>query len=236
MISLTKEDKIGIITLDNQKDNKITYPDFINISILKSFIEENYLKSILIKGAGRHFSSGADLSKIKKYLEENSLNTKLNEGKKVLQYIYRLNIPVVAAIEGVCFGAGLEIALAAHIRVVSKKALLAFPESMHNLMPGLSGSYSLKKHLSLGQSIETVLSGNILNAEQSLKLGIADYCVPAKSTFEYSVAMLKKLTKDKPLNVINNIMTALKNAYELDNNEALIEETRLFCELARNIK
>ncbi|MBS4013327.1 MAG: enoyl-CoA hydratase/isomerase family protein [Bacteroidetes bacterium] len=235
MIKLEKHNDSVILTLDSPPDNKLQQPEFIDKAELRKFIEDNDIKCLIIKGEGRHFSAGADIESIKKQIAEGTLAEKLNSGKELLSYIYDLDIPVIAAIEGVCFGGGLEIALSAHIRVVSEKAMLAFPESMHNLMPGLSGSYALKKHLTMGQSIEMMLCGDIVGAEKAVKMGLADYICDARKTFEFSVQLAEKMTKDKPLKVINNIMKALKNAYIMEKQEALKKETELFCELAKNL-
>jgi enoyl-CoA hydratase/carnithine racemase len=235
MTNLKIHNHIAILTLDNLPDNKLQQPEFIDKNELMDFIIKNEIKSLIIKGEGRHFSTGADLNSIKQQLKDDTLPQKLNQGKELLSFIYNLDIPVIAAIEGVCFGGGLEIALTAHIRVISEKAMLAFPESMHNLMPGLSGSYALKKHLTMGQSIEMMLCGDIVPAEKAIKLGLADYICSAKTAFEFSMQLAAKMTNDKPLKVINNIMKALKNAYIMEKQEALQKETELFCELAKNL-
>ncbi len=226
---------IAILTLNNPPDNSLTEPEFISKHELNDFISEKCLKALIIKGAGRHFSSGADLQSVKKMAENGSLESKLNNGKELLEYIYGMNIPVIAAIEGVCFGGGLEIALSSHIRIASHKALLAFPESNHNLMPGLTGTYAVKRFLTMGKSLNMLLCGDILAADAAYKLGLIDFLSDAKNSFDDALIMAKKMTEDKPVKTINNIVTAIKNAYVFDKSEALQEETRLFCELAGNI-
>ena len=235
MINFEVKNHFGIITLKNLPGNKLDVPDFLDLRELVKFVESNKLKALIIKGAGRHFSSGADVENLKKLVKDNSLGTRLDEGKRILNYIYDLNIPVIAAIEGACFGGGLEIALAAHVRVISEKALLAFPESSINLMPGLGGSYIIKRFASLGQSIDIMLTGDTINSDKAMKMGLADFCVPAKTAYDYALDMAERITKDKPLKVINNIMQALKNSYVMSRDEALEEETRLFCELAKTM-
>ncbi len=236
MINLEVENNIITLSLNNPPDNRLINPEFIDMDTLDRDITSNDAKALIISGTGRHFSSGADPDSIKRQISDNTLSEKLNKGKKLLEYIYNLNIPVIAAIEGVCFGGGLEIALSSHIRVMSEKAIIAFPESNLNLMPGLSGTIALKRFLSLGQSIEMILGGNILNSKYALRLGIADYVCDAKTSLDYSKNLASKLTKDKPIMVINNIMKALKNAYVLNKEEALEKETELFCELAKNLE
>ncbi len=236
MTNLEHISGISILTLNNPPENYLLEPEFIDKQSLCTFIKENKSKSLIIKGAGRNFSAGADIKSIKQQIEDNSIKDKLSSGKDLLNFIYDLNIPVISAIEGVCFGGGLEIALASHIRVASEKAMLAFPESIHNLMPGLGGSYAVKRFMTMGKSIDMILCGNIMPAKQAYDNGLIDFICNPKNSFEYSFDMAKKMTDDKPLEVINNIVKALKNAYELDKNDALKEETKLFCELAKDLK
>lgn len=233
MTNLEFNNHIAFLKLDNPPDNRLTEPEFIQTKQLDDFLTVNKAKALIISGTGRHFSSGADLETIQKQLADNTLNKKLTKGKALLTYIYKLNIPVIAAIEGACFGGGLEIALSSHIRVVSEKALIAFPESNLNLMPGLSGTHALKKFLSLGRSIEMLLEGNIINADKAIKMGLCDHICESKSSLRFSTELAQRMIKDKPLLVINNIMKALKNAYEMSKEEALEKETELFCELAK---
>ncbi len=232
MTIIDKIDKIAVVSLKNPPGNCLTAPDFMDKKTLEAFLTQNKIKALIIKGAGKHFSAGAEVSAIYKQVAAQTLASKITKGKELLKSIYDLNIPVIAAIEGVCFGGGLEIALSAHIRIVSQKALLAFPESIHQLMPGLGGTCKLKNFVTLGKSIEILLQGNTLNAEKALELGLADYiCNPGKS-YETAVALAENLTKGNSMMLINNVMKALKNAYEMPLHKALEKETLLFCELA----
>lgn len=235
MIKLEVKNNIVTLVLNNPPDNRLEKPDFIDIDILHLFLSEKEAKALIIKGAGRHFSAGADLDILLNQQNEPILFSQLTKGKLLLNYIYDLNIPVICAIEGVCFGGGLEIALSAHIRAMSEKAILAFPETIHHLMPGLSGTYALKKYMTLGKSIEMILKNKMFNAEESLKTGFADYICKPKTSFEFAEELAYKLTFDKPLKVINNVMKALKNSYTLSKEEALEQETILFCELVKDV-
>lgn len=236
MVKLECQNHIATLTLNNPPDNRLVRPDFIEIGTLDKFLSEQQAKSLIIKGTGRHFSSGADIETLKKQSANKSLNFSLNKGKELLNYVYQLNIPVISAIEGVCFGGGLEIALSTHIRVISEKALMAFPETMHDLMPGLGGNYLIKRHMTLGQSIELILSNNILDAAETRQRGLADYICPAKQTLDFSYELAHKMTGGRSINVIRNVMIAVKNAYSLPREEAFEEETRLFCQLAKELQ
>jgi len=232
MTKISFNNSILYITFDNPPNNTLLSPDFIDLNNFKEQLFVNEVKAIIISGIGRHFSQGADVEIIKNTLSEDLKNS-LNKGKEILRFIYDLDIPVIAAIEGVCFGGGLEIALAAHIRVVSEKSLMAFPETMHNLMPGLGGSILLKRFLSLGRSIEMLLGCNMYDAEKAKEMGLVDYVVSSKKSLTYAEQLAYNLTHKHSINLINKVMKALKNAYELTVDEAMDMETEMFCALAK---
>ncbi len=233
-IKFTVDDPVGIITLDNPPNNTLSEPDFLKDSDLKDFLYKNRLKGLVFKGSGRHFSSGADLQNLFENAGKGTLlQTKIEEGKKLLQSIEELDIPVVAAIEGVCFGGGLEIALACHIRICSKKSLFAFPEVNHNLMPGLGGISRLSKILKGGVSYEMLLGGDMIDATKALELNIVDHVVASGDSFSYSVDLLKSMVHNKPKEVIQAITRAIYYCRNKTVEEAFIEETKLFCDLAR---
>ncbi|MDD3876550.1 MAG: enoyl-CoA hydratase/isomerase family protein [Bacteroidales bacterium] len=235
MVKLEADKEVVVLQLSNPPGNALLKPDFIEIEILNDFLKVNKAKAIIITGTSRHFCIGADINLLLNLVQEDTLKEHIEDGHKLLNYLYELNIPVFAAIEGFCFGGGLEIALSAHFRIASEKSLLAFPETIHRLMPGLSGTHALKKYFSLGQSIEFILSGRTMNAEEALNKGMVDYVVPAKSCLDFALKLAHKMTDDKPEKVINNVMIALKNTYTLSRDKALEEETRLFCELAADL-
>ncbi len=88
----------------------------------------------MIEGKSRHFSAGADLEVLKRQLnDQKAFQDQLIKGNLLLDYIDKLEIPVIAAISGICFGAGFEIALASDIRIAEENAFFAFPEVNHGL-------------------------------------------------------------------------------------------------------
>jgi enoyl-CoA hydratase len=226
-------DDIGIIKLDNPPENYLMTPDFIDIEVLKEFVEKNSLKGLIFQGIGRHFCAGADLENLYKMANDNTLQDKINFGKNILVYISNLDIPTIASVKGVCFGGGLEIALSCSILVSSEKSLFAFPETNLGLMPGLAGTLNLKRKIGNAGAVNMILSGDTVNGEDALKIGLADYVVETKSVHDFSLNIMKKMT-NKPLKVIKNVMLSINNIKKMSYEEALLEETRLFCELALN--
>jgi enoyl-CoA hydratase/carnithine racemase len=226
---------IGIMSLSDPPANQLPEPAFIPIGQFNQWINQHEFKGLIIRGEGRNFSSGGDLGEIFRSAGDPArLATMMKDGHRLLDTIYNLDIPVIAAINRVCFGGGLEIALASHIRVASENALLAFPEVNQNLMPGLGGTVRLPGIAGLAASIVLVLGGDTISATEAKALGIIDYLAPKDLAYEFSLKLMQKMTVDRPVSVIRSIMQSLKNAAALSPEMAMLEETKLFCSLARD--
>jgi len=233
-ISFSIDHNLGIVRIDNPPANYLIKPEFVPAAVLQNWIEKNLLKGILVCGSGKHFSGGAELDRLFSMSnDEEIMEAEINKGKALLRYVENLNIPVIAAIQGICFGGGLEIALACHIRICSNNALFAFPESNQGIMPGLGGINTLLEQISFPDTLKFVLSGDMINAEEAKLMKLVDYTVPADDLIPYAMTLLKKMTEDKRLKVINYVMKALHNTRIMSLEEAIKEETRMFCELAK---
>jgi len=224
---------IGIISLNNPPGNLIETPDFIDVDEFNGWLADRTIKGLIIKGAGRHFSAGADLNQLRKLAANKKLlASKISEGKSLICSIRESEVPVVAAINGACFGAGFEIALACHIRICGENSMFAFPEILHDLIPGLGGSSMLTDLVGEGKSLEIILSGNIVDAQKALELKIADFVVPAKETEKFAIEFLRNLTHDRDPEVIRSVMKSIHNSKSMSFEKALEEETKMFCRLA----
>lgn len=236
IIHWERQNEIGILSISNGKENYIDQPDFIDLESLKKWTSEEDLKGIIIRGVGRNFSAGADIDKLQELVSNQVLlSEKMNRGKEILNYLEDLEIPVISAINGVCFGGGLEIALASHIRIASPRALFAFPEMNHGLIPGLGGSYRLKQLI--GKKVyEVILNADLMNADKAKELGVINYISESKDAFDMAKEKLLSLVADRPVQVIKSAMKSIHNASKMDREEALKAETELFCKLALNVK
>jgi enoyl-CoA hydratase len=223
---------IAVVKINNPPQNYLKSPEFVSRNDLQLIADDTEIKGVIISGTGRHFSAGADVENLFEIARNvDDLKHKMTVGSEVLDYISEMNIPVVAAINGVCWGGGLEIALSCHIRFATPKSLFAFPEINTNLMPGLGGIARLVKQSGNYNAISILLSGDIIDAEKALKCNVV-HELTEENVLEFSLKYLNKLVESKPKKVIVSIMQAIHNAYKLPLDEALREETRMFCDLA----
>jgi len=232
-VEWTVIDEIGIISLNNPPQNYLEKPAIVQIDTLKNEIELSKVKGIIKVGKGRHFSAGANMKELKE-LASNSevLKSEMMLGKEILNYIENLYIPVISVVKGACFGGGLEIALASHIIICAENALFAFPEVNYDIMPGLGGTVRLPRKIGVAKSLEIMLSGDIVDAQTAHTIKLADKVLPVNEVFEYSVNLMRKMTSDRSLKVINYIVKSLQNSRELTFQQAMHEETRMFSDLA----
>lgn len=224
---------IGILTINNPPKNFIKTPDFIELEIFIKLLDKYKIKGLIITGKNYHFSGGADKENLYKMaLNDNVLMEKLKKGAELFKYIFELNIPVVAAIKGACFGGGLELALSTHIRVCSKNSLFSFPETEIGLIPGLNGTLRLPSLIGNAKALEMILSGEIISAEKALELNLVDHIVDTKDVFSFSFNLIKKLTDNRDLKVINYVIRSMNNYKKMPIEDAMNEELKMFTELA----
>lgn len=231
-----RDGSIGILTIDNPPQNRIPAPEFAEHDRLLEWIGQDDLSGIILTGKGKHFSAGADIDNLRDAARDPAgLAASLERGKRLLDQLENLEIPSIAAIRGACFGGGLEIALACHIRVCGHNALFAFPESNLGILPGMAGTIRLPHRIGPGRSLEMILGGDTLDAERAMAIGLADHVVPPGDIFDYSMRLMKKMVAERPLKLVKSIVRAVKNSMTLHHDEAMREETRIFCDFARDI-
>jgi len=95
----------------------------------------------------------------------------------------------------------------------------------------------LSKITGKAKAIEIILSGEIVNSEKAHEIRLVDYVVPSKEIHPFVLDFLEKMTSDREIDVINSVMKSIHNSRNLSFDEALKEETKLFCQLVvKNMK
>jgi len=227
-----RDGDVGLLEINNPPQNYLEQPEFVKLDELKKFVGTE-IKALVISGTGRHFSAGADIELIKKQIKDvNAFQEQMENGNRLLNSIDDLGIPVFAAISGVCFGAGLEIALACDIRICDESALFAFPEVNNDLFPGLGGVSRLIQLTGKSIALELVLEGDMINAKKASELQIVDKVVKKKQALGYSIVHAKKITNNRSLKVINAVMKSIHNSEKMNTDEAAKNDAEMFSKLA----
>lgn len=139
----------------------------------------NLNASIIISAKPGCFIAGADITMLEQCQTAEETTKVSREGQAMLDAIENSKKPVVAAIQGVCLGGGLEVALACHYRIAVKdrKTNLGLPEVMLGLLPGAGGTQRLPRLISVPNALDIALTGKNVRADKAKKLGIVDLLV-----------------------------------------------------------
>lgn len=232
LTTIAVKQHIGILTIKNGKQNLIADPVFIRKEELEEVIRACELKALILTGHGKNFSSGADSERFGDYKEQTeAFKEKLNEGKRVLDYIEQLPILTVALTNGACFGAGFEIALSCQFRIGCKNTYFSFPERNLGLLPGMGGTVRLPRLIGRSRAMELILSGNLINAQQALEWGILNEIVPKKERMDAAVKWVEALLEGTSHKQRAEIIRAVNMAQNADIQQLYQAETETFVNL-----
>ena len=159
------------------------------------------VRAAVICGNERAFSAGEDVRGMD---DLSSVSTKrfrsiAREFHDVFDAIEALEIPVIAAIEGVAAGGGMELALSCDFRVAGRKARFALPESNVGLIPGSGGCSRLVRLVGLARAKQVLMLEGVMPAERADALGLVTRLVDAGKALDESVAMATALAAKSPL-------------------------------------
>ncbi|MDM0114760.1 enoyl-CoA hydratase/isomerase family protein [Variovorax sp. J22R133] len=167
---------------------------------LKQVEQDTTVRAVVLRGQpGGVFSSGADIAQWAPMTPSQFAEEWIRYGNRVFARLEQLRCPTVAAVEGLCFGGGFELALAADLRVASDAARLHFPEVAIGAMPGWEGGNRLERIVGRGRALEAVLTCRQLDAATGLQWGALNAVWPAR-VFEAGLTeFVATLTRVSPV-------------------------------------
>jgi len=139
---------------------------------------DNDTKAIVLEGAGKAFVAGADIKFFVDCIKEDRLDDNLaftTYGQDVLNRIEDSQKLVIAKMNGLALGGGLELALSTDVIVATPKAVMGFPETGIGIYPGLGGTQRTSRYIGKGLAKYLIFTGTIISANDALAIGLADY-------------------------------------------------------------
>ena len=162
------KDGVALLTVDNPPVNPLS--DGVRTGLYDSLIkaeEDDSVVGVVLTGNGRAFIAGADISEFGGNVEGVSLN-------EVFKKLEDCSKPVVAAINGIALGGGLETALCCNYRIADKNAFVGLPEVNLGLLPGGGGTQRLPRLAGPSEALKMMLTGTHVPAKKALDMGIID--------------------------------------------------------------
>ncbi len=163
--------------------------------------ERRDLRALIITGAGeRAFCAGADLK------ERRAMNPDEKWAQRTRLWrlncaLWRLPIPVVAAIHGWCLGGGFELALSCDFRIATEQAVFSFPEMSLGAYPGAGGPILLPRIIGRARAKEILFSARQVPAEEALALGIVEWLVTREQLLPRAFQLAESFKRSSPLGV-----------------------------------
>ncbi|MGG0796710.1 enoyl-CoA hydratase-related protein [Brevibacillus laterosporus] len=200
-IQLEKQGQVGILTI--QRPEVYNCLNLVTLERLQRLLLEvstdTDIRVVIITGAGdKAFCSGADL-KERKTMQQSQVQQYIRTIRDVFTQVERLSVPVIAAMNGIAFGGGLELALACDLRVMSETAQTGLTETSLGIIPGAGGTQRLPRLIGKGKAKELILTARRIGAKEALEIGLVNQIVPANQVLEASLSLAQQIALNAPL-------------------------------------
>jgi enoyl-CoA hydratase len=225
-----RQDAVAIVTINRPRTlNALTYAAMAEIaSVTEELGADPAVRAVVFTGAGdRAFVAGADINEVRAIASPEEGERKMRYGQGVFMGIERLPKPVVMAINGFALGAGLELAMAGDVRIAADSAKLGLPEINLGVFPGWGGTQRLPRLVGKGAGKLLVLTGEMVSAQEALRLGLVDRVVPAAELLPSALALAQMLAAKAPV-ALALALQAVNEGLEMDIDEGMALEARLW--------
>ncbi len=209
LVRIEKKDSIFEIVL-NRPDKR----NAINMTLFEQFdaaiAEANRtpdIRAVLIRGEGKAFSAGIDVSNLLMLAEQYGPNWKqrmrsiTHEFQSTLTRLERLELPTIALLHGYCLGLAMELALACDIRIGAEGTMMGLPETRLGMIPDVGGTTRLTRLVGPSRAKELIFTGRQIDAALAERWGILNHVVPASELIARGEAMAAEINLGAPLAV-----------------------------------
>lgn len=167
--------------------------------VIEDINANNDIFCSIITGANdKVFCAGADL-KERTGMSNDEVIAAVQYISKTVEKIAKMPMPVIAALNGVAFGGGLELALACDVRIAAHHAKMALPETSLAIIPGAGGTQRLARLIGPGQAKRLIYTASSIHADEALQIGLVEKVVSSDDLKNESLKMAKTIAKNGPL-------------------------------------
>lgn len=196
------------------------------LALLRKIKTDPKVKAVLLTGEGKGFCAGADIKQLAALQGAQGLAF-AEFGQGVFRELEMLGKPSLAAIHGFAFGGGLELAMAATIRIAAEDAVFGQPEIKLGVIPGFGGTQRLPRLIGKGRALEMCLTGRRFKANDAYAWGLLNELTAANNLLTRSEQFLAELTQ-LSTQALQSILTVIHQGYDLSLEEALALEAAHF--------
>jgi enoyl-CoA hydratase/carnithine racemase len=229
-VNLESTDGIGTIRLARPPMNALNtqVQEELRVAAQAAAVDPE-IRAVVVYGGEKVFAAGADITEFTTtgYQEMAVRATALSGA---FDAVAKIGKPTVAAITGYALGGGCELALACDWRVVAADAKLGQPEIRLGLIPGAGGTQRLARLIGPARAKDLVFSGRMVDADEALRIGLADRVAPAEEVYPTAVELLRPYLSGPAL-ALRAAKLAIDNGLDMDLASGLAWESQLFASL-----
>ncbi len=208
--NIISEHKDGICYLTINRPEKLNALNSITISELSNAIKkadkDKLVRCIILTGTDKKaFVAGADISEFASF-DVTSGERLARKGQEMLfDLLEKIGTPSIAAINGFALGGGLELAMAAHIRIASENAKMGLPEVSLGVIPGYGGTQRLTNLVGKGKAMEMITTAGMLSANEAKEWGLVNYVCSQEDLISMSEKIASKIKRNSPMAIARAI-------------------------------
>jgi len=198
VVTNQERDGVALWTLDNSPVNAISLEV---IEALENLLDDaeaaHAIRAVVITGNGATFAAGADIQGFMKF--GGNLIDFMTRGARLYERIETSRLPIVAAINGIAYGGGNELAMATDIRLASPRARFGQPEVNLGIVPGWGGTVRLPKLVGFSHARRLILTGESIDADEAYRIGLVDQIVESHLLVDAAINVADRLRSLPPL-------------------------------------
>ncbi|MBW1736451.1 MAG: enoyl-CoA hydratase/isomerase family protein [Deltaproteobacteria bacterium] len=227
-IVVEQHEGVAILFISNPPANSLDRHTLKSLeATMQNLGRERILKTIILTGRGGLFSAGAELKELAAVATSKEAERIVTRAKSLFERIENFKKPVIAAIDGMCLGGGLELALACHMRIADEKARFGFPEINLGLMPGAGGTQRLPRLVGFPQSFEMILTGELIDVKEARRIGLVNAIAPPGKSVDIAKGLAEKMSNKSQV-AVRSVLEAIRSSANSDASEGMEKETLLF--------
>lgn len=199
-VLVEKREAGAVLTLNRAEKLNALSPDVLEelAEKLDSLNADEAIRAIVLTGGPKVFAAGADIEAMAK---ASPIDIYLRNTRALWQRLWALDKPLIAAVNGVAFGGGCELALGCDIIMAGETARFGQPEVKLGIMPGAGGSQRLARAIGPYRAMEMVLTGEPISAQDAFAAGLVNRVVPDERVLDEAVALAKLIAERPPMAV-----------------------------------
>jgi enoyl-CoA hydratase len=217
-VTINRPDKLNALNLQAKQELK---------GVFERVKTDANIDVVVVTGSGeKSFVAGTDIGELTALSTETG-KTFAEGGQSVFNLIENLGKPVIAAVNGYALGGGCELALACHIRIASENAKFGQPEVNLGIIPGYGGTQRLARLVGKGRAMELILTGEQVDAQEALRIGLVNKVVPLSDLKKAAEALAQKIVAKSQI-AVRLALKAVNMTDETNLTDGLALEASLF--------